>query len=189
MAAIRGRGTRIKRLAPQGAKASWPRFGAGARESSDWPRKERKLAGRDSGLGRVQQAPGPARGRAGMVAIRGWGAYSKLPAPQGAGQAWLRFGAGTRSASSRPRKGPGRHGRDSGLRRGYHATGPARGRAGMVAIRGRGARIKRLAPQGAKASWPRFRVGARTASSRPRKGPDCTPNIIEKADSGSGIRF
>ena len=47
--------------APKREEACWPRFGDGAGPASIRPRRERKLAGCDSGVGRARQASGPER--------------------------------------------------------------------------------------------------------------------------------
>ena len=64
------------------AKASRPRFGGGTRPASLRPRKEGKLAGCGSGVGRDQQVSGPARRESLLVADRGWDVTNKSLTPQ-----------------------------------------------------------------------------------------------------------
>lgn len=84
LAAIRGWGGPGKHLAPKREEACWSRFGGGTVTASVRPRRERKLAGCDSGVGRARQVSGPEGSGSFLVAIRGWDGPGKHLAPNGA---------------------------------------------------------------------------------------------------------
>ena len=90
LVAVRGRDADNMRLAPQGGRACWSRFGGGVRPTILRPRKEGEPAGRGSGVGCVQQVSDPVRRESLLVAVRGWDAFNKFQAPRVAGKAYWR---------------------------------------------------------------------------------------------------